>query len=358
MGLVEKPEPALTSPRSVKVRITMTGICGTDHKIVSGKHSGTPGVVLGHEGTGIVAEIGGDVRSVRPGQRVVLNPTQGCQVCLQCRRGNLCYCDNFDEFLIGFTMDGTFAEYFVTDERYVYPIPDSMTWNVASLIEPLGCALNGILKADLHAWDTVAVIGSGAIGLLCQILAARTAARVVAIETDDYRRAFAARIAHTAIHPDELTATNLPLLTGGQPKFDVVIDAVGTQLDFGYPLVAKGGRLIPMGLDSDYRMTLPATAMIDDGISIRADVPLHDAIGPAIIIAPQLPILEELVTTQADLSDFASAFEATMGYTLSTGDRTPIRAIKAALTSLPLRMLSFSILTARCLTPKPPGVAP
>ncbi|QGV82397.1 alcohol dehydrogenase [Streptomyces ficellus] len=333
MELTDVEEPALRRPDDVKVRIAMTGICGTDHKILAGKLDvAGKGTVLGHEGVGTVVETGDAVTRVKPGDRVVINPTQSCGTCRNCRLGAYCYCLHFDDHQVGFTLAGTFAEYYVGTAQYLYPIPDGMSWQVASLIEPLGCSLNSVLKSGLQPHETVLVIGSGAIGLLCQSIARRLGRLTVATEPNAFRRAFAAGIAHHALHPDELTPETIARLTDGK-GFDVVIDAVGNQLTTAMDAVAKGGRVVPMGYDDTYRAEIAPTRLIDAGLSIVAAVPLHDAIGPALDFSARLPELARMVTTEVDMADFRDAFESTMGIDPRTGRKVEITSVKAVIRS-------------------------
>ncbi|MGW6832703.1 zinc-dependent alcohol dehydrogenase [Streptomyces sp. NPDC054949] len=333
MDLVDVEEPILRAPTDVKVRIAMTGICGTDHKILAGKLDvAESGTILGHEGVGTVVEVGDAVRHLKIGDRVIINPTQSCGTCRNCRLGAYCYCFTFDDHQVGFTLAGTFAEYFVGSAQYLYPIPEGMSWQVASLIEPLGCSLNSVLKSNLQPHESVLVIGSGAIGLLCQSITRRLSRLTVATEPNAFRRAFAERFAHHALHPDELTPERIVELTDGK-KFDVVIDAVGNQLTAAMLAVAKGGRVVPMGYDDTYRVEIAPTRLIDDGLSIIAAVPLHDAIGPAIDFAADLPELARMVTTEVDMEDFRSAFEATMGDDPETGLKVEVTSVKAVIRS-------------------------
>ncbi|MGI5447576.1 zinc-dependent alcohol dehydrogenase [Streptomyces sp. CA-243310] len=333
MDLVDVEEPILRAPTDVKVRIAMTGICGTDHKILAGKLDVAGiGTILGHEGVGTVVEVGEAVKHLKIGDRVIINPTQSCGTCRNCRLGAYCYCFTFDDHQVGFTLAGTFAEYFVGSAQYLYPIPQGMSWQVASLIEPLGCSLNSVLKSNLQPHESVLVIGSGAIGLLCQSITRRLSRLTVATEPNAFRRAFAERFAHHALHPDELTPERIAELTDGK-KFDVVIDAVGNQLTAAMLAVAKGGRVVPMGYDDTYRVEIAPTRLIDDGLSIIAAVPLHDAIGPAIDFAADLPELARMVTTEVDMEDFRSAFEATMGDDPETGRKVEVTSVKAVIRS-------------------------
>ncbi|MFI6979182.1 zinc-binding dehydrogenase [Embleya sp. NPDC050154] len=333
MDLVDVEEPRLTASHQAKVRIAMTGICGTDHKILAGKLDvADVGTVLGHEGVGTVVEVGDAVTHLKVGDRVVVNPTQSCGTCRNCRLGAYCYCFNFDDHQVGFTLAGTFAEYYVGSAQYLYPIPEGMSWRVASLIEPLGCSLNSVLKSNLRPHESALVIGSGAIGLLCQTITRRLCRLTVATEPNAFRRDFAAGVANHALHPADLTPETVAELTGGR-KFDVVIDAVGNQLATALEVVAKGGRVVPMGYDDTYRVEVAPTRLIDDGLSIVAAVPVHDAIGPALDFAADTPALADMVTTEVGMPDFRQAFEATMGVDLATGRAVEVKAVKAVIRS-------------------------
>lgn len=331
--LRDVPEPDITSPHEVKVRIHGTGICGTDLKILQGKFAmGREGTILGHEGVGTVTEIGAAVTSLKIGARVVLNPTQSCRLCRACRLGHYCYCEKFDDHQVGFSLPGTFSEYYVGHERYLYEIPATMSWRTASLIEPLGCCLNGLVKAQVQAGDSVLVIGSGPIGLLCQHISTKLAGLTVATDPSPFRREYAETVSDKVFHPDDLTLSALREINDGR-RFDVVIDAVGNQLETALTLVAKGGRVVPLGCDDSYTGRVIPLDLINDGISIVGAVPLHDAIGPALSFARRLPELERMVTAEVPLEYFREAVAVTAGRDLDTGESRPLSAVKAMLLS-------------------------
>ncbi|MFD9498139.1 zinc-binding dehydrogenase [Streptomyces sp. NPDC060035] len=331
--LREVPEPGLIFPHDVKVRIYGTGVCGSDLKIVQGNYAiGQAGTILGHEGVGTVAEVGPSVTGLKAGDRVVINPTQSCGLCSACRVGHYCYCEKFEDHQVGYSLPGTFADYYVGHERYLYRIPDSMSWRTASLIEPLGCALNGLVKAQVQAGDSVLVIGSGPMGLLSQSISMKLARLTVATEISPFRRDFARTVSDHALHPDELTPAFLREINGGR-RFDVVIDAVGNQIETALSFVAKGGRVVPLGCDDSYTAAVKPVDLIDNGISIVGAVPLHDAIGPAMEFAHRLPELERMVTTEVPLEHFMEAFDATMGIDRGTGESRQLAAIKALILS-------------------------
>lgn len=333
LSVTEVPEPTIRLPHEVLVDVEMTGICGTDHKIIAGKLDvAAPGAVLGHEGVGTVREIGSAVTTLTPGDRVAINPTQSCLTCMPCRSGKFCYCENFDVHQVGFTLPGTFAEQIVVSERWLYAIPDDMSWQVASLIEPLGCSLNTILKSRVQLYESVLIIGGGPIGALCAGIAQGAAAVTVVSEPSEFRRNLVATFVDHSVDPAELTPQRVRTLTGNA-GFDVVVDAVGNQLTTALSHANKGGRVVAMGYDDKYVADVPPTTLIDRGINIVAEVSLHDPIAAAVRLASTTPHLKNLVTVEVEMADYLHAFEETMGYRFADGSRFQPQAMKAVIHS-------------------------
>jgi (R,R)-butanediol dehydrogenase/meso-butanediol dehydrogenase/diacetyl reductase len=328
--LMEMEEPSIQSPTQVKVKIYGSGICGTDLNIVKGKIFANTGTIIGHEGVGTVVEVGERVKSVRVGDRVLIDPTQSCGVCSYCRQGLHCYCENFEDHQVGMTTHGTFAEYYVGDEKYAYKIPDTMSWETAMLIEPLGCVLNTFMKANIKPDDAVLVLGSGAIGSLCQLVSKRLARLTVGTEPNEYRRQFASTIADHVFHPDELTVEKALALNNNR-KFDIVVDAVGNQLQMALEYIGKGGRVIPMGYDDSYECTIKPTDFINNGINVIGNVANHQIISMALQFARSIPELEQMVTAKQTLEQYEQAFNDTIGYDLRTGEPRPMTSVKTVL---------------------------
>ncbi|MEN1986789.1 MULTISPECIES: zinc-dependent alcohol dehydrogenase [Paenibacillus] len=330
VALLDIEEPRIEKANQVKVKIYGSGICGTDLNIVKDKIPANRGTVIGHEGVGTVVEVGPEVRSLRVGDRVLIDPTQSCGICSYCREGQFIYCENFEDHQVGMTIHGTFAEYYVGDEKYIYPIPDSMSWETAMMVEPLGCVLQTFMKAGVKPSDSVLVLGSGAIGSLCQLVSKRLARLTVGTEVDPYRIQFASTIADHVFHPQELTLDKVYEINNNH-KFDIVVDAVGNQLHVGFELVAKGGKIIPMGYDDSYQVTFKPTDVINEGLSVIGAVASHSMISTALKFAQSIPELERMVTSTELLSDYEQAFNGTMGYHLRTGEPLPMNSVKTAL---------------------------
>ena len=175
--------------QEVLVRVTVTGLCRTDLKIVRAGHRD---LVLpripGEEVVGVVERVGADVRQVRPGQRVYLYPGTSCGTCPSCLRGAGNLCRSMQ--IMGFHRDGGFADYVATPESCVIPIPDGLADDAAIFAEPLSCCLNGLERGGLRPGDTLGVWGSGPAGMLLRRAAEALGANVWAVDPDPRRRAF------------------------------------------------------------------------------------------------------------------------------------------------------------------------
>ncbi|KTD87478.1 zinc-dependent alcohol dehydrogenase [Paenibacillus etheri] len=328
--LMEMEEPNIQSDTQVKVKIYGSGICGTDLNVIKGKIFANKGTVIGHEGVGTVVEVGKWVRSVSVGDRVIVDPTQACGVCHYCRKSQFCYCENFEDHQVGMTIHGTFAEYYVGEEKYMYKIPNAMSWETAMLIEPLGCVLNTFLKAEIKPSDSVVVLGSGAIGSLCQLISKRLGRLTVGTEPDDYRRNFASNIADYVFDPADMSIESILALNDNR-KFDIVVDCVGNQLHTALELIGKGGRIIPMGYNDQYEVSIRPTDFINNGVNIIGKVAVHQIVGMALEFAQSIPELEGLITSKVALEHYEQAFNETMGYHMRTGDPLPMTSVKSIL---------------------------
>ncbi len=185
--LVEVPEPVITDPYEVKVRIMATGICASDILGLKGKHmTRKPPVISGHESAGIVTETGSAVTQVRPGDQVVIEPHYGCGKCYACLQGKYNICRN-KKVLGTITHQGSFAEYVVMPEKCMVKMLEGMSFPMGALVEPLSVGVHSSRRAEITPADTVAVIGGGAIGLSCMLGARiRGAKRVFVADISEY----------------------------------------------------------------------------------------------------------------------------------------------------------------------------
>ena len=166
----DKPRPTLQFPSDAIVRVTKTTICGTDLHIMKGDlPTVTDGRTLGHEGVGVVAEVGSGVSSFRPNDRVLISCVTSCGRCTQCRKGMYSHCES-GGWILGNTIDGTQAEFVRIPwaDTSLYHIPsgcDEEALVMLSDILPTAYEC-GVLNGKVKPGDTVAIVGSGPIGHL------------------------------------------------------------------------------------------------------------------------------------------------------------------------------------------------
>lgn len=224
------PQPG---PREVLVRVKAAAVCGTDvhirHWNAWAQARMNPPVVIGHEFSGEVVEIGSDVRTVRVGDRVSSESHIACNNCQICHEGNRHVCPNTK--CIGVHQDGCFAEYIVIPEEiaFVYSDP-ALPWEQLALMEPLGVSVHGITDVPLVA-KTVAIIGAGPLGQMGILTARLTgAAQVIVLEPNAERAALAKQLgADAVIDPiAEDPVAAVKALTGGYGPH-VAVDFSGSK---------------------------------------------------------------------------------------------------------------------------------
>ncbi|MBQ3791948.1 MAG: zinc-binding dehydrogenase [Clostridia bacterium] len=180
-GHVELREIPRIHPKKdeVLIRVHAAGICGTDLKIRAGKTWSNPPVTLGHELSGVVEEVGEDVDSYKPGDRVVTETAQIiCGKCRFCRTGNYLMCQK--RLSIGYGTDGGMTQFIAVREPIVHRVPDNVSLDEASLCEPCAVAVHAVYDSVvIKPGDTVLVFGCGAIGNLVSQLALSFGATVI-----------------------------------------------------------------------------------------------------------------------------------------------------------------------------------
>ncbi|MER1987597.1 MAG: 2,3-butanediol dehydrogenase [Solibacillus sp.] len=231
-------EPKVTTGR-VKIKVAWTGICGSDlHEYVAGPifvpvnephyvSKDVAPIVMGHEFSGIVEEVGEGVTSVKPGDKVVVEPILACGECAACKKGkyNICKHLGFHGLSGG---GGGFAEYTVVDERWVHKMPEGLSLEQGALVEPAAVALHAVRMSKLKAGDKAVVFGVGPIGLLViEALKVAGASEIYAVELSKERGAKALELgAKAVINPAEEDAVaRIQELTNGGA--DVAFEVTG-----------------------------------------------------------------------------------------------------------------------------------
>ncbi|TGZ15542.1 alcohol dehydrogenase [Streptomyces sp. S816] len=261
------PDPGIKEPTDAIVKVSAVTICGTDLHILKGDVPEVrPGTVLGHEAVGEIVETGGDVRTVRPGDRVLLSCVTSCGRCRYCREGVYGQCLGGGGWILGHTIDGTQAEYVRVPyaDLSVHPLPGTLASEDAVLLAdifPTSYEV-GVLNGRVRPGDTVVIVGAGPIGLAA-IATARlfSPERIIAVDLAPARLEAARRFGADAVAdvheaPHQLVAD----LTDGLGA-DVAIEAVGVPDTFELctRVVRPGGHVANVGVHGK-----PATLHLED----------------------------------------------------------------------------------------------
>lgn len=293
LEIAERPVPGLNGAEDVLLDVGACGICGTDLQILGGGHPATIGVILGHEFTGTVSAVGEGVTSLEPGQRVVVAPNVSCGQCDWCRRGLRNQCERFTTH--GVFVDGGLAPHVPVPASACHPISSALPPHVAALVEPLSTVVHGVRQARPFPGETALVIGAGPIGLMFVALLRLAGLRVGVAEPSEERAALAR----------ELGAEELE----GEAA-DVVVDAVGSQLETALDRVAKGGRVLLFGVNAQARTELAQERITRDELTILGSFVGQDVFPDAIRLLEGGRLdLEPLVTHRIGLDELPAAVE-------------------------------------------------
>ncbi|MGV9348778.1 zinc-dependent alcohol dehydrogenase family protein [Streptomyces spiralis] len=252
----EVPDPDVQDPTDAVVRVDTVTICGTDLHILKGDVPEVrPGTVLGHEAVGEIVEVGADVRTVQPGDRVLVSCISACGRCRFCREGMYSQCLGGGGWILGHRVDGTQAEFVRVPfaDLSVYALPAAVTNEDAVLLADIFPTAYevGVLNGRVRPGDTVVVVGAGPVGLAV-IATARLFApeRVIAVDLaparlEAARKLGAEVVADAREEPEQLVAD----LTGGFGA-DVVVEAVGVPETFELctRMVRPGGHVANAGV--------------------------------------------------------------------------------------------------------------
>ena len=254
--LEDRPKPDLAAATDAIVKLTRTTICGTDLHILKGDvPTCQPGRVLGHEGVGIVDQVGPAVATFKPGDRVLISCISACGTCVYCRKLMYSHCTT-GGWILGNTIDGTQAEFVRIPhaDMSLYPIPDGADEEALVMLSdilPTGFEC-GVLNGKVAPGTTVAIVGAGPIGLAALLTAQfYSPAEIIMIDLDDNRLAMAKRFGATATinSADGKAPTTVMKLTGGR-GVDTAIEAVGIPATFALceAVVAAGGTIANIGV--------------------------------------------------------------------------------------------------------------
>jgi L-iditol 2-dehydrogenase len=310
---VSEPAPG---PGQALVAVQAAGICGTDVHATQGLFPWTPPLVMGHEYTGVVQDVGRGVSKRLIGRAVACEPSYGCGACPECKEERVSQCPRC-------TRVGGFAERVALPVANLHPLPRGLDPVTAAMTEPAACCLAGLEQFRMPKGATVLVIGGGIMGLLTMVLAKRRGARrLILSDPIEERRAMARRVGATVV----VDPTREPLrervraLTGGRGA-DVVCEAVGKP-----ELVAKALALVrPTGVLQLVGVNPKGSQLPLDLFDLHyREITIHGAFGRgrsfrrALALMPKLGV-KTLITARFPLARIEDAFaHATAGRGVKT----------------------------------------
>ncbi len=245
---VESPKP---KPDEVLIEVKRIGVCGSDIHVYHGTHpyTGYP-VVQGHEVSGIVAEIGSDVKDFHLGDVVVFMPQVTCGTCYPCRHGMEHICDNLK--VMGFQTDGAAQQFFPVPARQVLKVPAHIPLDQAAMIEPLSVAVHALSRYGDVRTRKVVVLGAGTIGnLVAQSARALGAAKVLITDISEYKLEKARLCGiDLAINTSQTNLGEAILQEFGPDKADVIFECVGAQetISQAVQFARKGSTIVVVGV--------------------------------------------------------------------------------------------------------------
>ncbi|MFD1064926.1 galactitol-1-phosphate 5-dehydrogenase [Oceanobacillus locisalsi] len=233
----------------VLIKVKYTGICGSDvpRAMISGARKYP--LVLGHEFSGVIEEVGENVTELKPAERVVVAPLVPCGKCDHCKASNYGLCNNYN--IIGTGSNGGFAEYVKVPQEHVLKIDDSLSFETAAGIEPATIGYHGLQKANIQPGETVVIMGCGSIGQLtmqwAKIFGAST---VIVVDIFDDKLETAKELgADITINAKEVDAVEIirEMTNGGA---EVVVETAGTVITQQQSILIskKKGRIVFLGI--------------------------------------------------------------------------------------------------------------
>lgn len=275
MGFEEREIP-VPKDNEVLVKLEYVGICGSDLHYYEtgaiGDYVVEPPFVLGHEPGGTVVEVGRNVKHLKAGDRVALEPGKTCGHCEFCKTGNYNLCPDVVFFATP-PVDGVFQEYVAHEADLCFKLPDNVSTMEGALIEPLAVGFHAAMQGGAGAGQTAVVMGAGCIGLVTMMaLKAMGVSRVYVVDIMEKRLEKALELgADGVIHAGQLDAVEeLRKLTNGNGS-DLVVETAGTQVTTvqAIHMAKKGAVIVLVGYSKSGEMTLPMSLVLDKELTFK-----------------------------------------------------------------------------------------
>lgn len=316
MGYTRRPIPTPKADE-VLVKLEYVGICGSDMHYYEtgaiGDYVVEPPFVLGHEPGGTVVEVGSNVKHLKVGDKVALEPGKTCGHCEFCRQGKYNLCPDVVFFATP-PVDGVFQEYVAHEAALCFKLPSSVSTLEGALIEPLAVGFHAANQGGAHAGQTAVVMGAGCIGLVSMMaLKAEGVSRVYVVDVMQKRLDKALELGADGVinGKDEDAVEAVRTLTGGM-GCDLVIETAGTEITTrqAVHMTKKGATIVLVGYSKTGEITLPMSLALDKELTFKT-VFRYRHIYPMAIdaVASGRVNLEGIVTDIFDFDDIQNAMD-------------------------------------------------
>lgn len=316
MGYTERPIPT-PKDNEVLVKLEYVGICGSDLHYYEtgaiGSYVVEPPFVLGHEPGGIVVEVGKDVKHLKVGDKVALEPGKTCGQCEFCKTGRYNLCPDVIFFATP-PVDGVFQEYVAHEAGLCFKLPENVSTMEGALIEPLAVGFHAANLGDAHIGQTAVVFGAGCIGLVSMMaLKAKGVSRVYVVDIMAKRLEKALELgADGVINGAERDAVEAVLELTGGAGCDLVVETAGTQITTrqAIHMAKKGSTIVLVGYSKSGEMTLPMSLSLDKELTFKTVFRYRHVYPMAIdAVAAGKINLKGIVTDIFDLDDIQNAMD-------------------------------------------------
>ena len=272
------PMPEI-GPDDVLIRVKICGICHSDYLYWKygriGDYVVKEPLILGHEFSGVIEEVGENVTTLKKGDRVVVEPGVPCRRCHYCKTGRYNLCPHM-KFMATPPVHGAFAEYVSSPYDFVFKMPNNMTFEEGALIEPLSVALWSIKRGNITPASSVAILGAGAIGLITlEALKSIGVTRIYVVDRNDWKLNLASKLGATATFnslKDDVVKSILSVTNG--EGVDVAIETTGAEeiVKQTVKIVRNGGVIVLVGFYNKSEISFPLIDVIWKELDIRGQI--------------------------------------------------------------------------------------
>ena len=322
MEMMEVPVPEIENEKDVLIRMKTLGVCGSDiHYYVSGK-IGSQVVqypfTVGHEGSGQVEAVGRGVTSVKPGDRIAIEPAMPCWDCDQCNAGRPHTCRNLKFLGCPGQAEGSLSEFIVMPETSCIKIPDKMSYDEAAISEPLAIGVYAVMQSIPMEGAKVGIVGFGPIGMSVLLPALALGAKEVYVTDKIESRLQIALNSGATLTANPDREDVVKKIGAEVPELlDVVFECCGQQdaIDNAVDLLKPGGKLMVIGIPEFERWSFPVDKSRHKELCIQNVRRQNEALQPALdMMADGKVSVDAMATHRFEFANSKEAFDLVAGY--------------------------------------------